>query len=278
MASAGGKTTGAMSDKEVKAQLDRMVSFILREADEKANEVRIKAEEEFAASKQSTVQTEKLKLMKEYEKKEKQVDVEKRMYDASLRVMRESYACSVVPSRTPSTRAVSACFALVRSSSSRSWPMLRSSSLVSPSRAMITRSSCATSSSRLVAHSPLTSLVPDTHASHRACSSCRRRRYLSAAVRRTRLSSTPSSPTPWRSTRPRPVTMPPSPWRATGCLPPTRRPIRLTIGAFLPQALTSPFLSTRSPNAPQLWWCGSVGTRGPHRVLEHAGPAVAAGL
>lgn len=83
MASAGGKTTGAMSDKEVKAQLDRMVSFILREADEKANEVRIKAEEEFAASKQSTVQAEKLKLMKEYEKKEKQVDIEKRMYEAS---------------------------------------------------------------------------------------------------------------------------------------------------------------------------------------------------
>ena len=81
MSNSGGKTTGAMSDKEVKAQLDRMVSFILREADEKANEVRIKAEEEFAASKQSAVQTEKFKLMKEYEKKEKQVDVEKRMYD-----------------------------------------------------------------------------------------------------------------------------------------------------------------------------------------------------
>lgn len=74
------KTTGAMSDKEVKAQLDRMVSFILREADEKANEVRIKAEEEFAAQKLNTVQSEKLKLFKEYERKEKQVDVEKRMY------------------------------------------------------------------------------------------------------------------------------------------------------------------------------------------------------
>lgn len=74
------KTAGGMSDKEVKAQLDRMVSFILREADEKANEVRIKAEDEFAAQRQSAVQAEKLKLMKEYEKKEKQVDVEKRMY------------------------------------------------------------------------------------------------------------------------------------------------------------------------------------------------------
>jgi V-type H+-transporting ATPase subunit E len=76
---AAAKTAGAMSDKEVKAQLDRMVSFILREADEKANEVRINAEDEFSAQRQSAVQGEKLKLMKEYEKKEKQVDIEKRI-------------------------------------------------------------------------------------------------------------------------------------------------------------------------------------------------------
>ena len=37
-------------------------------------------------------------------------------------------------------------------------------------------------------------------------------------------------------------------------------------------------LDALPPHSPQLWWRGSVGTRGPHRVLEHAGPAVAVGL
>lgn len=73
-----------MNDKEVRAQLERMVQFIKKEAEEKAQEIRDKANEEFSIEKQRLVQAEKLKILKEYERKEKQVEVQRKMYVIAL--------------------------------------------------------------------------------------------------------------------------------------------------------------------------------------------------
>jgi len=68
-----------MEDEEVQKQLDHMVKFIQREAEEKANEIQAKAQEEFSIEKARMVQEEKLKIMKEFERKEKQIEVKKKM-------------------------------------------------------------------------------------------------------------------------------------------------------------------------------------------------------
>jgi len=68
-----------MEDEEVQKQLDHMVKFIQREAEEKASEIQAKAQEEFSIEKARMVQEEKLRLMKEFERKEKQIEVKKRM-------------------------------------------------------------------------------------------------------------------------------------------------------------------------------------------------------
>jgi len=69
----------AMNDEEVKKQLNQMVNFILKEANEKAKEIQVKAEEEFNIEKQRIVQAERVKITKEYERKEKQVEVKRKM-------------------------------------------------------------------------------------------------------------------------------------------------------------------------------------------------------
>jgi len=68
-----------MDQNEVKEQLKRMQNFILKEAEEKAHEIRDKAEEEFSMEKQRIVQAEKLKIIKEYERREKQEEVQKKI-------------------------------------------------------------------------------------------------------------------------------------------------------------------------------------------------------
>lgn len=68
-----------MDASAVAKQLDHMVKFIYREADEKAAEISAKAQEEFAIEKGRIVQEEKLKLAEEYDRKKKQVDVQKRI-------------------------------------------------------------------------------------------------------------------------------------------------------------------------------------------------------
>jgi len=56
-----------------------MVAFILKEANEKADEIQVKAKEEFNIERQRLLQAEKLKLIKEFEKKEKQLEVSKKI-------------------------------------------------------------------------------------------------------------------------------------------------------------------------------------------------------
>jgi len=68
-----------MDDEEVQKQLDHMVKFIYREADEKANEIKAKAQEEFSIEKQRIVQEEKQKIQKYFEQKEKTTEAKIRI-------------------------------------------------------------------------------------------------------------------------------------------------------------------------------------------------------
>jgi V-type H+-transporting ATPase subunit E len=78
-----------MDDDEVQKQLDHMVKFIYREADEKASEIHAKGQEEFTIEKARIVQEEKLKIMKEFERKEKQIEVRKKIaYSNELNISR----------------------------------------------------------------------------------------------------------------------------------------------------------------------------------------------
>lgn len=57
-----------------------MMAFIEQEANEKAEEIDAKAEEEFNIEKGRLVQQQRLKIMEYYEKKEKQVELQKKMF------------------------------------------------------------------------------------------------------------------------------------------------------------------------------------------------------
>lgn len=56
-----------------------MMAFIEQEANEKAEEIDAKAEEEFNIEKGRLVQQQRLKIMEYYEKREKQVELQKKM-------------------------------------------------------------------------------------------------------------------------------------------------------------------------------------------------------
>jgi len=70
---------GPLKDEDVQKQLKQMVAFIMKEANEKSDEIQVKAKEEFNIERQRLLQAEKLKLSKEFEKKEKQLDVNKKI-------------------------------------------------------------------------------------------------------------------------------------------------------------------------------------------------------
>ncbi|KAF9617742.1 hypothetical protein IFM89_038504 [Coptis chinensis] len=78
-----------MNDADVSKQIQQMVRFIRQEAEEKANEILVSAEEEFNIEKLQLVEAEKKKIRQEYEKKEKQVDVRKKIeYSMQLNASR----------------------------------------------------------------------------------------------------------------------------------------------------------------------------------------------
>eukprot|EP01133_Synstelium_polycarpum_P017969 gene17969-21442_t len=68
-----------MDDSQISAQLKQMQNFILNEANDKADEIKSKAAQEFTSEKGRIFQSEKLKIIKEYEKKLKQIDVQKKI-------------------------------------------------------------------------------------------------------------------------------------------------------------------------------------------------------
>lgn len=84
----------ALSDADVQKQIKHMMAFIEQEANEKAEEIDAKAEEEFNIEKGRLVQTQRLKIMEYYEKKEKQIEQQKKiqmsnlMNQARLKVLR----------------------------------------------------------------------------------------------------------------------------------------------------------------------------------------------
>jgi V-type H+-transporting ATPase subunit E len=69
-----------MNEDQVQKQISQMVTFIQQEAVEKAREIHVKAEEEFNIEKLRMVEAEKARIRAEYERKEKDIEVSKRMY------------------------------------------------------------------------------------------------------------------------------------------------------------------------------------------------------
>lgn len=73
-----------LSDDDVKKQIDHMMAFIHQEAKEKAEEIEAKAEEEFNIDKGRLVQQERLKVMAYYEKREKQIDLQRKIQQSNF--------------------------------------------------------------------------------------------------------------------------------------------------------------------------------------------------
>ena len=86
----------ALSDADVKKQIKHMMAFIEQEANEKAEEIDAKAEEEFNIEKGRLVQTQRLKIMEYYEKKEKQIEQQKKMWALKITGPRGSSRCTGV--------------------------------------------------------------------------------------------------------------------------------------------------------------------------------------
>uniref|UniRef100_A0A8C5L133 Uncharacterized protein n=1 Tax=Jaculus jaculus TaxID=51337 RepID=A0A8C5L133_JACJA len=76
----------ALSDADVQKQIKHMMAFIEQEANEKAKEIDAKAEEEFNIEKGHLVQTQRLKVMEYYEKKEKQIEQQKKIQMSNMKI------------------------------------------------------------------------------------------------------------------------------------------------------------------------------------------------
>lgn len=74
----------ALNDAEVDRQIKHMMAFIEQEAKEKAEEIDAKAEEEFNIEKGRLVQQERRKIMNYYERKEKQVELQKKIQRSNM--------------------------------------------------------------------------------------------------------------------------------------------------------------------------------------------------
>ncbi|KAL8262268.1 hypothetical protein R6Q59_026317 [Mikania micrantha] len=78
-----------MNDADVSKQIQQMVAFIRQEAEEKANEISVSAEEEFNIQKMQIVEIDKKKVRQEFDRKTKQVDVKKKIeYSMQLNASR----------------------------------------------------------------------------------------------------------------------------------------------------------------------------------------------
>lgn len=62
-------------------QILQMINFIESEAREKANEINVQTDEDFAVEKQNLVDEAKKKIREEFKRKEKQVTVQKKMFN-----------------------------------------------------------------------------------------------------------------------------------------------------------------------------------------------------
>lgn len=73
-----------MNDADVQKQIKHMIAFIDQEASEKAEEIDAKAEEEFNIEKGRLVQQQRVKIMEYYERKEKQIELQKKIQNSNL--------------------------------------------------------------------------------------------------------------------------------------------------------------------------------------------------
>jgi V-type H+-transporting ATPase subunit E len=73
-----------MNQDQVRKQIENMKAFIMKEAQEKSDEILAKAREEFSMEKARLLQAERQKITKDYERKEKQLETNKKMYDAHI--------------------------------------------------------------------------------------------------------------------------------------------------------------------------------------------------
>ncbi|KAJ3985575.1 ATPase, V1/A1 complex, subunit E [Lentinula detonsa] len=73
-----------MNDDEVLNELNKMVAFIKQEALEKAREIKVKADEEFAIEKAKLVKQEQLAIDAQYEKKLKGAEVSQKIAQSTL--------------------------------------------------------------------------------------------------------------------------------------------------------------------------------------------------
>nr|QXO15400.1 V-type proton ATPase subunit E [Pleurotus tuber-regium] len=77
-------TSRPMNDDEVLSEMNKMVAFIKQEALEKAREIRVKADEEFAIEKAKLVKQEQQAIDAQYEKKHKGVEVAQKIAQSTL--------------------------------------------------------------------------------------------------------------------------------------------------------------------------------------------------
>eukprot|EP01024_Parvocaulis_polyphysoides_P059241 TRINITY_DN63_c0_g1_i3.p1 TRINITY_DN63_c0_g1~~TRINITY_DN63_c0_g1_i3.p1 ORF type:complete len:228 (+),score=50.28 TRINITY_DN63_c0_g1_i3:209-892(+) len=68
-----------MNDLEVQKQIEQMVQFIKQEAEEKANEINVSAEEEFNLEKLQMLEKEKQRIRAEFERREAQIEVQRKI-------------------------------------------------------------------------------------------------------------------------------------------------------------------------------------------------------
>ncbi|EGN94358.1 hypothetical protein SERLA73DRAFT_188202 [Serpula lacrymans var. lacrymans S7.3] len=73
-----------MNDDEVLAELNKMVAFIRQEAMEKAREIRVKADEEFAIEKAKLVKQEQQAIDAQFEKKQKGSEIAQKITQSNL--------------------------------------------------------------------------------------------------------------------------------------------------------------------------------------------------
>merc|ERR1719220_2018207 len=66
-------------DKEAKKRITQMINFILQEAREKADEIRMKADEEFQIEKGRILNPERLKLNQEFDRKFKELEIKQKI-------------------------------------------------------------------------------------------------------------------------------------------------------------------------------------------------------
>lgn len=74
----------SLSDADVQKQINHMMAFIEQEANEKAEEIDAKAEEEFNIEKGRLVQEQRLKIMEYFDKKEKQVELQRKIQSSNM--------------------------------------------------------------------------------------------------------------------------------------------------------------------------------------------------